>query len=420
MSDSVNRSIAVGWLYTSLVFCGLWRDSSPSASGGNRPAKLKRSEMKRRDFLTLTAATLATSALALPTLAESGKLRPLKILILGGTGFIGPHQVEAALGRGHEVTIFNRGKTAPGLFPQIEELLGDRSNDLEALKDREWDAVLDNSGFLPSWVKMSADLLSGHVGQYLYMSSISIYADNTVIGQTENGRLHQLSDPRTEDTKGQNYGGMKALSEEHVNAAFPKTATIARVGLVVGPGDPTDRFTYWPVRVHRGGEVLAPGTAKDPIQCIDVRDLARWMIKSVERQHYGVYNITGPYQQLTMGNFLETVRTTTNADATFTWVPAEFLEKHKVNPWTDLPLWVPPNSGMEGFVQIDITKAINADLTFRPMATTVQDSLAWYRTLDEGAPLKAGLSADEETELLTAWHKLARSIHKGGDCAFMY
>ena len=354
--------------------------------------------MKRREFLILSAA-----ALTAPLFAAERKA--LKILILGGTGFIGPHQVEAALGRGHQVSIFNRGQTAPDMFPYIENLTGDRDNDLQALKGRKWDAVIDNSGFIPRWVRQTAELLQGNVGQYVYMSSISIYADNSVIGQSEEGRLLKLEDPNTEEASNQNYGGMKALSEEYVRASFPQRATLARAGLIVGPGDPTDRFTYWPVRLHRGGETLAPGTPQDPIQCIDVRDLARWTIEAIERGHYGAYNLTGPYQQLTMGRFLETVRTTTHTDAKLTWVSSDFLAQEKVTPWTDLPLWVPPDSEMKGFVQVDIKKAVEANLSFRPMAETVQDSLAWHRTLSGGAALKAGLSPEREAELLQKWHR---------------
>lgn len=355
--------------------------------------------MKRREFLGLMAALAATPALAV------GR-RPLRILILGGTGFIGPHQVETALGRGHEITIFNRGKTAPGMFPQVEHLLGDRDNNLSALKGRKWDAVIDNSGIIPRWVKQSAQLLKGNVDQYLYMSTISVYADNSVIGQTESGKVLKLKDPTTEDKSSGNYGGMKALSEDYVRQSFPKTSTIPRAGLVVGSGDPTDRFTYWPVRVHEGGEMLAPGKPSDPIQCIDVRDLALWVIKAIERKHFGTYNVTGPYHRMTMGEFLNIVRTTTNSEAKFTWVSADFLEKNKVIPWQDLPLWVPPETGFGGFTQVDISKAVSAGLTIRPMAMTVQDALAWHRTVAGKGErrLKAGLSPEREAKLLAAWH----------------
>ena len=353
--------------------------------------------MKRREFIGLSLA-----ALTVPLLAS--ERRPLKILILGGTGFIGPHQVETALGRGHEVTIFNRGKTAPGLFPQVEQLIGDRDDDLKALEGRKWDAVIDNSGFVPRWVDQSARLLKGHVGHYMYLSSISAYADTSVIGLNENSELRKLDDPKTEDTSGENYGGMKALSEERVRQSFPEASTLVRSGLVVGSGDPTDRFTYWPARMHRGGNVLAPGSPDDPIQCIDVRDLAKWMLIAIEEKHYGTYNVTGPYHQMTMGEFLKTVQESTNSKATINWVPWKFLSSQKVRPWTELPLWVPPNSDLSGFVRIDNSKAIKAGLTFRPMSKTVRDALAWHRTVGKaGRTLKAGLSSEREVRLLGAW-----------------
>lgn len=309
------------------------------------------------------------------------------------------------MGRGHKVSIFNRGKTAPGLFPQVENLLGDREDDLKALEGRKWDAVIDNSGHLPRWVRQTTELLRPNVGQYVYMSSLSVYADNSKVGMKEDAERRKLEDPTTEERSNETYGGMKALSEDLVVASFPKTNTLIRAGLVVGPGDPTDRFTYWPVRMFRGGETLAPGTKDDPVQCIDVRDLARWTIKAVEDRHYGAYNVTGPYHQMTMGQFLDTVADTTNSTSTLTWVPWDFLKENNVSPWTDLPLWVPPNSGMEGFVQFDITRAVEADLTFRPMSETVQDSLAWHRTMNEEGPLKAGLSAEREAELLKLWRQ---------------
>lgn len=290
------------------------------------------------------------------------------------------------------------------MFSQVEQLVGDRDSDLRALKGRQWDAVIDNSGFVPRWVKQSAELLKGQVGQYVYLSSISVYADNSVLGQTEDGELLELKNKNDEVRSNANYGGMKALSEDYVRASFPKASTLVRSGLVVGPGDVTDRFTYWPVRAHRGGEILAPGTPKDPIQCIDVRDLTTWMIKAIESQHYGTYNVTGPYHQLTMGEFLKTTLETTHSAGRLTWVPADFLDQEGVRPWTDLPLWVPPSSAMRGFVRVDIKKAVKADLKFRPIATTIQDSLAWHRTLVAKRPLKSGLSAGREAEVLRRWH----------------
>lgn len=352
-------------------------------------------KLHRRTFLGLAAASAAL-------LATTGRVyakEPLKILILGGTGFTGPHQVEVALGRGHDVTLFNRGKTAPGLFPQVESLTGDRDGDLSALQGRKWDAVIDNSGNVPRWVQSAAAVLKGNVGQYMYVSSISAYADQSVVGLKETAPLAQIDPAQAEEVTSANYGGVKALCEKAAREAFPNSCTIARTGLIVGPGDPTDRFTYWPVRIHEGGVVLAPGKPTDPVQCIDARDLAQWMIQALEEKHYGIYNLTGPRQPLTMGDFLDGVKGTVNSDCTFSWVDAEFLQKNGITPWADMPLWVPPGSTIAGLTTIDISRAIKAGLTFRPMALTVQDSLAWYRAEPEHA-LKAGLTAAREAALL--------------------
>ncbi len=354
----------------------------------------------RRRFLGLAAATTAT-LLAGPRIALAKQ--PLKILILGGTGFTGPHQVETALGRGHHVTLFNRGKSHPGLFPQVENLTGDRDGDLSALEGRQWDAVIDNSGNIPRWVASASAVLKGNVKQYMYVSSISAYADQSVIGLKENAPLQQINESQAEELTSANYGGVKALCEAKAQQAFPQSATIVRTGLVVGPGDPTDRFTYWPVRIHDGGTVLAPGKPSDPIQCIDARDLSNWMITALEEKHYGVYNVTGPRQPLTIGEFLDGVKGTVNSDATLSWVPADFLQKQGVTPWGDMPLWVPPGSEISGLTTIDISKALKAGLIFRPMSLTVQDSLAWYRSEPGERQLKAGLTPAREAALLRDW-----------------
>ncbi len=364
-------------------------------------------KLNRREFLRVSAS--AAALLAAPRLAMAKE--PLKILILGGTGFLGPHQVEVALGRGHHVTLFNRGQTNPGLFPQAENITGDRGGDLSALKGRTWDAVIDNSGNLPSWVAASAQLLKGSVGQYFYVSSISAYADQSMVGLKETAPLQTLTAAQAQTVTSQNYGGIKAMCEQKTREAFPKTATIARMGLVVGPGDPTDRFTYWPVRIHESGDVLAPGEPSDPIQCIDARDVAQWTVLALENHHYGIYNITGPRETLTMGDFLEGVKGTVNSDATFNWVKAEFLQQKGIKPWADMPLWVPPGSAIAGLTTIDISQALKTGLTFRPMALTVQDALAWYRTEPEAEArtLKAGLSAAREAGLLREWKQTQRS-----------
>jgi 2'-hydroxyisoflavone reductase len=248
------------------------------------------------------------------------------------------------------------------------------------------------------------------VGQYLYVSSISAYADQSVIGLKETAPLQLLDESKADQVTANNYGGVKALCEKKAREAFPKAFTIVRTGLVVGPGDPTDRFTYWPVRIHDGGTVLAPGKPSDPIQCIDARDLAQWMITALEDKHYGIYNLTGPRQPLTIGDFLDGVKGTVNSDCDFTWVDAAFLQSKGIAPWAEMPLWVPPGSTIAGLTTIDISRAIKAGLVFRPMALTVQDSLAWYRGEPGERPLKAGLTPAREAALLREY---AQSRHGG-------
>ncbi len=352
--------------------------------------------MKRREFLGLVAAMLTA-----PYLAWAD--RQLDILILGGTGFIGPHDVESALGRGHRVSLFNRGKTNPYLFPQLEKLVGDRAGDLSALEGRSWDVVLDISGFQPAWVQRSTQLLKGSVGHYVFLSDVSVYRDQSVVGQTEDGELQVEVIGDHENPSAADYGAMKGQSEQFVRQHFPVSHTILRLGVTIGPGDPTDRFTYWPARVFRGGEVLAPGSPSDPVQFIDVRDLATWTMHLVENKIIGTFNVSGPDRPLTMGGFLDAVRRTTNSDAQFTWVSPDFLASVGVSALVDLPLWVPPDSPIGGFTQIDISRALEAGLTFRPIEASIADSLAWYRTLPEPESLKAGLSPERERLLLAEW-----------------
>jgi 2'-hydroxyisoflavone reductase len=367
--------------------------------------------MTRRKFLALTA---ALAVLPRRSLAQS----PLRILILGGTGFLGPHQVRAALRRGHQVTIFNRGKSGPELFPEVEQLLGDRATgDLAALQGRTWDLVIDNARSNPTWVQSAARLLQGS-GHYMYVSSISAYADPSTVGLRESAPLASLA--AGEDPEGpRNYGGAKAQCEAAVQQAFPQRFTILRPGLIVGPGDPTDRFTYWPWRVRQGGTVLAPGTPSDPIQYIDARDVGDWMVRAAESSVFGVYNMAGPATTTGMGEFLEQVRATVNPEASYTWVAAEFLEKQGVSPWSQMPLWVPPGSGVAGFSTIDNSKALAAGLTFRPMRESIEDVLAWAQTEPRLATgeLKAGLALEQESAVLAQWAKssTASAGHKNQD-----
>jgi 2'-hydroxyisoflavone reductase len=328
-----------------------------------------------------------------------------RILILGGTGFLGPALVEAARAKGHTLTLFNRGKTHPGLFPDIEQLHGDRDGKLEALKGRTWDAVIDTSGYVPRIVKDSATLLQKAVSRYVFISTISVYPDGKQ-PLTEESPTAKLKAP-TEQVTGESYGALKALCEQATRETFGARATIVRPGLIVGPGDPTDRFTYWPVRLARGGEVLAPGEGKDPVQWIDVRDLAAWTIALIERDATGTFNALGPSGGLGMGAFLDGIVKGIAATPMLTWVPSTFLAKHKVEPWSDMPVWVPSDSEDKYLARIDVAKAMALGLRFRPVADTARDTLAWWKTQppERQAKLRAGLDAERERSVLAEWHK---------------
>lgn len=374
----------------------------------------------RRDFLkiSLAAGAGAAGASLLPSslFAADAKPKPLNILILGGTGFTGPHQVRYALSRGHKVTVFNRGKTKPGELPkEAEQLLGDRNGKLEALKGRKWDVVIDNPSTLPVWVRDAAEVLKGNVDRFVFISTISVYADNSKPGMDETAALAKYTGPdvmkETRETliasKFELYGPLKAASEAEAEKWFPGKALIIRPGLIVGPGDETDRFTYWPVRVAKGGEVLAPGDKSDPVQIIDARDLAEWTIRAVEAGLVGNYNATGPVRELSVGEMLETCKTESKSDAKFVWANADFLKKEKVTPWGDMPVWVPPAGDSAGFSRVSNKKAVAAGMTFRPLPTTVRDTLAWFRAqpAERQAKLKAGISPEREKEVLEAWKK---------------
>lgn len=342
----------------------------------------------------------------------------MKILILGGTGFIGSFQVPYALSRRHEVSVFNRGRSHPDELPQeVEQLIGDRNGQLDALKGRKWDVVIDNPTTLPVWVRDVAQILKGNVDYYVFISTISVYSDKSRPGMDESGPLQKYEGPsedaammETEETllasNRSLYGPLKVISEREVEKWFPGQALIIRPGLIVGPGDETDRFTYWPLRVARGGEVLAPGEPTDPVQIIDVLDLAEWTIRMVEQGATGTYNATGPKQKLTIGEMLEAIRQVTKSDARFTWVKAEFLVAHQVWAWSDLPVWIPAQGELAGFCQVSNQKALSNGLTFRAFSDTTQATLDWIRQQpsERQMKLKAGISAEREAEVLAAWH----------------
>lgn len=327
----------------------------------------------------------------------------MKLLLLGGTVFLGRHLVEAALTRGHELTLFNRGQHSPGLYPDIEKLCGDRDGDLWALQGRRWDAVIDTCGFVPRIVKASAELLAGAVGHYTFISSISVYKDFSVAGIDESAPVGTLLNETVEVRTDETYGPLKALCEQTAQLAMPGRVLNVRPGLIVGPYDPTNRFTYWPRRVAQGGDVLAPGFPQQSVQFIDVRDLAEWLVRMVEASQTGTYNATGPDKVLTMERMLEECRSVSGSDANFVWVSEEFLIGSGVAPWTEIPLWIPQTENESGFLQVNSNKAMVAGLSFRPLLDTIRDTLAWDFTRPLDLERYAGLAQEREIELLQAW-----------------
>jgi len=327
------------------------------------------------------------------------------ILVLGGTGFLGPHVVTSALARGHTVTLFNRGKTHPGLFPDVEKLLGDRDGHLEALANRKWDAVVDPSGYVPRLVKMSAELLAPNVGHYVFVSTISVYAKYDVVGADESLAVATIADPTNEDVKA-NYGALKALSEQAAEAAMPGRVANVRPGLIIGPGDPSGRFTHWPTRLAEGGEVLAPGDGQTKVQYIDGRDLGAWIVRVIEDRTVGTMNALGPEKPVTMKQVLDTCNHALGDKARLTWVDADFLDKQGVEGWSEMPMWLDPKGDYAGFGTLSNARAVKAGLSFRPIGDTAKDTLAWLETLPEDQRAKArstGIKPDKEAKVLAAW-----------------
>jgi 2'-hydroxyisoflavone reductase len=363
--------------------------------------------LRRRTFLKAAAVAgggLSLGGLRALSAGQARPPRPLRILILGGTGFIGPHQVSYALERGHALTLFNRGRTAPGLFPGVEELRGDRAvGDLQELGgSREWDVVVDNSATDPRWVREAAELLKDRAGQYIFISTQSVYTSRAELGIEETAPVGRPDLPKEEWT---GYGPSKALAEEEAQRAFPGRATIVRPSLIVGPGDGTDRWTYWPVRVHRGGDVVAPGTPEDPMQFIDARDLSEWLIRLAENGTAGVFNAVGPEAPLTSAEMFYGLRAVTSTPVSFTWVDADFLREMGVRAWSDMPAWQMPRGPTAGFARMSNARALAAGITFRPLADTARDTLEWFlaQPPERQASLRAGLSPEREGWLLAAW-----------------
>src|SRR5947199_928260 len=368
----------------------------------------------RREFIKLSAAAGGAFALTTrsTTLLAEKSAKPLRILILGGTGFIGPYQVRYALSRGHKVTTFNRGKTHKNELPEgVEQLIGDRNGQLDALKNRRWDVVIDNPTTLPAWVRDAAQILKDNVERYVFISTISVYGEvKQGVDESAPVAKYEGPDPYKETLEAmkaggfKTYGPLKALSEKETEKWFPGKALIIRPGLIVGPHDETDRFTYWPVRVDRGGEVLAPGNPNDPVQFIDARDLAEWTIRMVENSETGIHNATGPAKPLGIGGMLDGIKGALKSNASFTWATYEFLKEQKVQAWSDMPVWAGDELDLS---RANINRALAKGLTFRPLAETARDTLGWFKSLpqDRQSKLRAGLTREREAEVLAAWKK---------------
>jgi 2'-hydroxyisoflavone reductase len=366
-------------------------------------------------YTSVTAALLGASSLACqsaPTAAPAPKLR---ILILGGTGFLGPALVDAARARGHELTLFNRGKTNPGMFPELETLLGDRDPQkgagISALANRTWDVVFDDSGYYPRHVKASAELLAPSVAHYVYVSSISVYSRNDIEGMDEDAACGTMPDPTLESMgpSYEYYGPLKKLCEEAAESAFAGRATIVRPGYIVGPLDPTDRFTYWPARAAQGGEFAVPGAPDDPIQVIDVRDLAEWMVHTAEQKLYGRFNAAGPMpspeSMLRWGDAIAACVKCAGGTATPRWIPLDTLAAHQP---AGFHIWAPYEGETRGLHRVSNARAVAAGLKFRPIETTTCDTIAWFHSLPEARRQRLFdsaarmLSPEKEAELIAA------------------
>lgn len=363
--------------------------------------------MKRRTLLGLGAAG-ALAQLA-PAWAAR-KPKPLRILILGGTRFIGLHLTALALQRGHQLTFFNRGKTHTDKFPEIERIKGDRNGEIDGLKGRIWDAVVDNSGYVPRHVKLSAELLAPAVKQYLFTSSISVYPDFSV-PRDESSPVGKMADETIEKVDGETYGPLKALCEKAAERAMPGRVTVIRPGLIVGPDDNTDRFTYWPARAARGGEFIAPGSPTDPFQVIDARDLAAFALNALENNHLGTYNLVSNVNEFKFGQLTDACTEAALKQAKpkdkpkAVYMPAEFLEEQKVEPWSDMPAWLPAKGEEAAFAGTSNKAALAKGLRITPLKKTVNDTLAWHlaRPAEEREKLKAGIAPEKEAAVLATW-----------------
>lgn len=362
----------------------------------------------RRSFLRTTLAGTAALAASDPLNAAAELARraargraPLDLLVLGGTGFIGPHLVRYAVARGHRVTIFTRGRRQADLPGGVIRLVGDRNGQLGALEGKRWDAVIDDSATNPDWVRQSTELLRDAVGRYMFTSSTGVYYPYLRRGLEESDPVRVDADDPNDGSAA--FGTRKALCERQVRQVFGDRAIISRPTYIVGPGDTTDRFPYWPVRLARGGEVLAPGRPDDPVQFIDVRDLAEWMVRALEDQRSGIFNLAGPRETLVMPAFLDEARTALSADVQYVWVDDyDFLASHGIE--SAVP-WIMLRGNDAGHTSIRNARAVDAGLTFRPIAATVRDTLAWWPSVPEArrANPRFAFTPEKEAEMLAAW-----------------
>jgi len=344
----------------------------------------------------------------------------VELLILGGTRFLGHHLVKAALTHDHQVTLFNRGRHDADTSPNVEIIHGDRNGGLANLSGHYWDAAIDTCGYTPHLVRASAEILADTVKHYTFISSLSVYADHSFSGVNETAPVATLTNEQLKEaeaidvsgnvsavTYGAMYGALKALSEQAAEETLPNRVLVVRPGLIVGSYDYTDRFTYWAVRVARGGEVLTPGRPIRYVQFIDVRDLAEWIVRMIEHGQTGTYNANGQPGALTMEIMLEECRIVSKSDAHFTWVSDRFLMKENVVPWTEMPLWIPEEDAphLKGFMSVDCSKAVAAGLTLRPLSETIEDTLTWHATHCSDTKLQAGIKPEEEQQLLQKWHQ---------------
>ena len=328
----------------------------------------------------------------------------LKVLILGGTSFLGPYLIEELQEHGHEVTVFNRGTQNSSLSSTVEKLQGNRDGDLKALEGRRWDAIIDTSGHLPRVVEASSKILAEATHHYTFISTIGVYENFSKLDMDEDYPLAKLSDETSEEITEKTYGALKACCEDVICRYFPNRSLIIRPGLIVGPLDPTDRFAYWPIRVMEGGKILAPGKPTQNLQFIDVRDLAKWIVLMIERQAIGIYNATGPAIPITFGQLIEKCQEFSKNNAAIQWVDEDFLIENEVQDWSEVPLWLSYKRNMPGFLNINVQKAIHAGLTLRPLSETISSVLSWDSSR-ENIKRQAGLDREKEKDLLRLWEQ---------------